>query len=258
MRPTWWWWKILIYFVGGILTVHDAYDAADDREMFFCSEASCDKVFLSRSGRDRHVKTKHRQYTKVLCRHGCGKDYMENNNVLRYHERTCDRNPNGAGYEGSGVTQQHYYNTPSTSSSRSSGNASMELIQSSHAANFRVYRRELYAKNNFQAQLRHAIMHDGRGVLRRERNNVKFNFTTKCIFEKALRPGVFTDPPAYFKTSPVATTRSTPIETILQGMFEDIWGQINAYVRNGSGWTLREVLDVDMQVCCFRAQLIFK
>ena len=131
----------------------------------------------------------------------------------------------------------------------------MELIQSSHAGNFRLYRRELAAKNNLQAQLRHAIMHDGRGVLRREQNNVKFTFTVKCIFEKALRPGVFTDPPAYFKTSPVATTRSTPIETILQGMFEDIWEQISAYVRNGSGWALRELLDVDMQVCFFELLL---
>ena len=125
----------------------------------------------------------------------------------------------------------------------------MDLVQSSHAGNFRLYRRTLEAKSNMQAQLRNAIMHDGRGVLRRERSNVKFTFTVKCIYEKALRPGVFTDPAAYFKTSPVATTRSTPIETILQGMFEDIWEQISAYVRNGSGWTLREILDVDMQVC---------
>ena len=236
---------MLVYAIGSLFTTERTEGNAN--EVFFCSEPSCDKLFLSRSGRNRHVKTKHKQHAKILCRHGCGKDYMENNNCLRYHERTCDRNPNGAGYVGTGISQQYYENTPTTSSSRDS--TTMDLVQSSHAGNFRLYRRTLEAKTNIQAQLRNAIMHDGRGVLRRERSNVKFTCTAKCIYEKALRPGVFTDPAVYFKTSPVATTRSTPIETILHGMFEDIWEQISAYVRNGSGWTLRELLDVDMQVC---------
>ena len=236
---------MLVYLVGGIFTA--GRTGGGGREVFFCSEPSCDKLFLSRSGRDQHVKRKHRQHTRISCMHGCGNDYVERSDNLRFHERTCDRNPNGAGYVGTGISQQYYHNTSTTSSTR--GSTTMDLVQSSHAGNFRLYRRTLEAKSNMQAQLRNAIMHDGRGILRRERSNVKFTFTVKCIYEKALRPGVFTDPAAYFKTSPVATTRSTPIETILQGMFEDIWEQISAYVRNGSGWTLREILDVDMQVC---------
>ena len=36
-------------------------------------------------------------------------------------------------------------------------------------------------------------MHDFRGVLRRERNNIKFCVTGKFIFEMAHRPGVFND-----------------------------------------------------------------
>ena len=110
----------------------------------------------------------------------------------------------------------------------------MDLVQSSHAGNFRLYRRTLEAKSNMQAQLRNAIMHDGHSVLRRERSNVKFTFTVKCIYEKALRPGVFTDPAAYFKTSPFATTRSTPIETILQ----DVWRYLgtNICIRTQRIW----------------------
>ena len=124
----------------------------------------------------------------------------------------------------------------------------MELIQSAHADNVHLYE-HMNVKMNIQEQLKHAIMQDGHEILQQQRNNVKFIFTVKCIFEKALRPGVFTDPPAYFKTSPIATTCSTPLKVILQGMFEHLWEQIEAYVRNGSGWTLRELLDVDMQVC---------
>ena len=230
-------------------TQSDEPEEDDRREMFFCTEASCSKVFMSRSGRDRHVKTKHRTYAKILCRHGCGKDYMENNNPLRFHERTCDRNPDGAGHVGAGITQQHHHNATTSSSSSISDAAPMELTHSSHGGNFRLYRSELAAKTNIEERLRQAITHEGREAIQQEQNNIKFTFTVKCIFEKALRPGVFTDPPAFFKTSPVATTQASAIDEILQGMFEDVWEQIKNYVRNGSGWALREVINVDMQVC---------
>ena len=125
----------------------------------------------------------------------------------------------------------------------------MELIQSAHAGNICLYRKQVNAKTNIQEQLKHGIIQDGLEILRQQRNNVKFIFTVKCIFEKALRPGVYTEPAAYFKTSPIPTTHSTPLKSILQGMFEHVWEQIESYVHNGSGWVLRELLDVDMQVC---------
>ena len=51
-------------------------------------------------------------------------------------------------------------------------------------------------------------MHDIRGVVRREHNNLKFYITGRFIFEKAHRPGVYTDPPVYLTVDPVATTQS--------------------------------------------------
>ena len=125
----------------------------------------------------------------------------------------------------------------------------MNLIQSSHAGSILLYRRQLNAKTDIQTRLRHTIIYDVRGVLSRELNNVKFIVTVTCIFEKALRPGVYSDPPVFFKTSRIATTHPQPIESILQDMYEDVWEQINGYIHNGSGWISCEVLNVEMQVC---------
>ena len=56
-------------------------------------------------------------------------------------------------------------------------------------------------------KLRHTILNDVRGVFRRQQNNIKFYVTGKFVFEKWHRPGVFTDPPIFLSSNPVATTR---------------------------------------------------
>ena len=144
-------------------------------EMFFCSEAGCSKVFTSRGGRDKHVRRKHRLNSRIPCKHGCGKNYVDKTTSLRFHERTCDMNPDAQ--VGAGIMPQQYNATSRTTTTTTSSNGNMNLIQTSHANNFRLYRKQIGAKSNIQEHLKHAIMHDGLEVLQRETINVKFMFT---------------------------------------------------------------------------------
>ena len=52
-------------------------------EMFFCTEAYCNKLFTCRSGRDKHVRRKHRLNNRIACKHGCGKNYVDQTDNLR-------------------------------------------------------------------------------------------------------------------------------------------------------------------------------
>ena len=182
---------------------------------------------------------------KVACMHGCGKFYVKNCDSLRHHERTCDSNPNAARI-GRGTPQQFYRRTGGQQMAQR-----MTQVETAHGGNFRLYRKSIDSNKNVIDKLRHVIMNDCRGVIRNEPQNIKFYVTGKFVFEKATRPGVVTDPPVFFKTSPIATTRSIPIEEALESTFQDMREKINTYIRNGSGWVLKAVLDVDLRVATY-------
>ena len=107
----------------------------------------------------------------------------------------------------------------------------MRLVRSSMQANLRLYRRSLNATENIFDRIRHVIMHDVRGVIRRERKNVKFYVTGEFVFQKGARPDMITDPPVYFNTDPQATISSRSIEDKLQATYNDLEKQINTFMR---------------------------
>ena len=107
----------------------------------------------------------------------------------------------------------------------------MRLVRSSMQANLRLYRRTLNAQQNIFDRIRHVIMHDVRGVIRRERKNVKFYVTGEFVFQKGARPAIITDPPIFFNTNPKTTISSRPIEDELQETYDDLEKQINTFIR---------------------------
>ena len=107
----------------------------------------------------------------------------------------------------------------------------MRLVRSSMQANLRLYRRSLNATENIFDRIRHVIMHDVRGVIRRERKNVKFYVSGQFIFQKGAHPDEMTDPPVFFNTDPHATISSRDIEDKLQETYGDLEKQINAFMR---------------------------
>ena len=107
----------------------------------------------------------------------------------------------------------------------------MRLVRSSMQANLRLYRRTLNAQRNIFDRIRHVIMNDVRGVIRRERKNVKFYVTGEFIFQKGARPDIITNPPVFFNTDPKSTISSRSIEDKLQETFDDLEKQINTFIR---------------------------
>ena len=62
-----WLWRMLIYLVGAYAYVQPGPSVINNNnsEVFYCNE--CDKMFLSRGGRDKHIKRKHLSDNKIQC-----------------------------------------------------------------------------------------------------------------------------------------------------------------------------------------------
>ena len=216
-------------------------------EVFQCTEANCDRTFTTRSNRDRHQRIKHYgSRNRIPCVHGCGKTYFANSNSLIYHQRTCDRNTATVGY---GTSQQFNERATSNAMVNNEKKKTFQLVKSSHGGNYQVYRMELHIKADIQSRLRHGIMQDARRMLQKQHQNVKFTLAINCIFKKALRPNVLTDPPIYFRTMPASTTHAISLNEILEEMYQHIWNQVEGFTRNGSGWVMHSLENIDIQVC---------
>ena len=126
---------------------------------------------------------------------------------------------------GVGIPQQHFRDVPRGS------DKTMRLVRSSMQANLRLYRRSLNARVKIFDRIRDVIMHDVRGIIRRERKNVKFYVSGQFIFQKGAHPDMKTDPPVFFNTDPHSTISSKGIEEKLQATYSDLEKQINAFMR---------------------------
>ena len=78
-----------------------------------------------------------------------------------HHERTCNRNPDATNI-GMGVPRQHFRGEAANVEQR------MMQVQSSIQNNFRLYRRVLNSSRNIFDQIQHVVVHDVRGILRRQ------------------------------------------------------------------------------------------
>ena len=65
----------------------------------------------------------------------------------------------------------------------------------------------------------------------------------KIVFQKATRPDVFTDPPIYLKTSPIATTNTIPLNNSLREA-----DNIDIFIRNGTGWQVYTLQAIDLNI----------
>ena len=219
-------------------------------EIYFCRENTCMRRFSSRNNLNYHIKSSHGQLKRTPCKYGCGKTYAAKSHSLRYHERTCNV------AIGSGCRQQHYNNPQDIfqhhhhhQQQRGTSSSYMELVESAHKKCYKLYRKVYKVKKNIKTILRYGIITDVRNVIEKITNNVKFMLTISCIFQKSQYKDIFSDPPIFFKTLPIKTTSSTPLKVILEEMFLDIWNQIEEFIKNGSGWVLYKLENIDLQVC---------
>ena len=223
-------------------------------EVYICSEGNCNKLFTTRTSRDRHRRLIHYgSRRRVQCVHKCGRTYFENSNSLNYHQRTCDNNNTTIGY---GSSQQ--FSERSTSNTEAGGNGIFKLIKTAHERNYKLFRMELHTQADIQSHLREGIMQDVKRILQKEHRNVKFSVAINCKFKKALRPNVITDPPIFFRTMPTCTTQAIQLDEVLNNMYEHLWNQVEQFVRNGSGWIIQSLEHIDMQVFIYIYIIVYK
>ena len=68
------------------------------------------------------------------------------------------------------------------------------------------------------------------------------------VFAKAANPNVITEKPMFFITEPVASTSGDPLELQLLIALHRLWHQIDTFERNGSGWLLDHIVDLNLHI----------
>ena len=123
---------------------------------------------------------------------------------MHHHERTCDENTSNIGSGVAIYSENNINNNNNTNIDKP-----MSLVEQAHNGKLRVYRKEVNSSDIYTT-LRETIMNECKHIIKSQHNHVKWYIGAKIIFQKATRPDMFTDPPIYLRTSPIATTTTTP------------------------------------------------
>ena len=111
----------------------------------------------------------------------------------------------------------------------------------------KVYRKEINS-HNVHAALHDSIIKQCGNIISTQRAHVKWYITVKLTFQKATRPDVFTNPPIYLRSSPFATTISTPLKESLLESIKILEEKIDNFTRNGSGWRVYSIQTIDLNI----------
>ena len=76
----------------------------------------------------------------------------------------------------------------------------------------------------------------------------KFYITLKCSFFKPTDPDVVTDPPVVFNSETCRLLAATDIVEQGEVIYSNITHQIETYQENGSGWSLKNLLSLHLNV----------
>ena len=98
------------------------------------------------------------------------------------------------------------------------------------------------------SQLRSAVLSNARNLLNEIKSNIKWQFDISVVFVKAANPNVVTEKPIFFFTEPVTSTSGDPLELQLKIALRRLWHQIDTFERNGSGWVLDHVVDLNLHI----------
>ena len=98
------------------------------------------------------------------------------------------------------------------------------------------------------AQLRSAVLSSARTLLDGIKSNIKWQIDISVVFVKAANPNIVTEKPIFFLTEPVTSTSGDPLELQLKVALRRLWHEIDTYERNGSGWVLDYVVNLNVHV----------
>ena len=128
-------------------------------------------------------------------------------------------------------------------------------MENSINASAQTYRLAFSRTRNedYVAVLGAGVMSSARAQIERlsSERNLKWYLTLSMVFHRAARPDILTEPPVYFRTEPVASTSSNPIELQLKVALRRLWQEIDTYEENGSGWVLDHLIELDLHVVAY-------
>ena len=169
----------------------------------------------------------------------CGRVIKHAQN-LKLHHRTCEENPTNR------LLLGRRRRCVASSSSPATCTENWEMVQSAFNNTMGVYRKKLSSEG-----IKHVLDTDLLQLLQgeaRKRMHFKWYVALKVVFEKLTNSSIITDPPACFRTHPCLGLLGTDYKSELEGVYEDLMEQIAVFEKNGSGWTMKHFVDLDVTI----------
>ena len=192
--------------------------------------------------REKNLK-KHMRSHGSPCNY-CGKVIKRAQNMT-FHQGTCEKNPYRYVASGSGTA------ATATTAVTIINDRNFELLQSAFNNTMVVYRKKLIQQDTID-DLKYVFDKELHQLLRREackRLHFKWYVALKVVFRKTSDSRVITDPPVCFRTDPRVGLISTDYQINLLHAYNDVIEQIDTYERNGSGWVLDHLVELDINIC---------
>ena len=211
----------------------------------------CLRKFLSKKRRDKHMKC-HTREKKHRCKH-CNRDFVNPYNC-KIHERACAKQTLQNTQE-----QQSSSTTQSTSNQIGGGvssaieidDGSLELYKSALNKTLQVFRLAFKSNGeNLLNRLQSALMKVSECVKIEvlKRDSQKIYVTLQAKLCKSSNPDIVTEPPVSFATEPVAILLTTNLKDVIDVFYNDLIRQIDLFERNGSGWILKSLIYLDLNM----------
>ena len=80
------------------------------------------------------------------------------------------------------------------------------------------------------------------------KNALKFIMTLHAMFEKTADSTILTDPPVCSVSEPIEVYPDTDVKECLDNVYKQLLNYIDVYERNGFGWVLTELKELDNTV----------
>ena len=198
-----------------------------------CNE--CDLPFWTHDQLKKHSAT-HTRRKKLMCSH-CTKRFSRSDH-LKMHMRSCDKNKSK--YNRNNVGRQ--FTTKVLQVGRGL-KGEFKHFRSAFNGAFQEWRYDFPENKGLYENLGEIITKDAHELVSKAAGLFKWYLSLEVVFNKPTDPGVFTKPPVYFTTDPVASYH-TYSDDVWEIVKEQLEKQIDNYETNGSGWVVFQLISL--------------
>ena len=207
-------------------------DATNQQEGVEVRCVQCKLLFWSSAQLEKHAAVHKIRKTKK-CIH-CEKTFSRGAR-LKLHIRSCDKNP-----------EKKKKTKPMVQVGRGASGA-FDFVESALEGLMQVWRYVFSSQeqDDIYTSIDSALMKEGQDLVVEAEGLFKWYFVLKMEFYKMTNPTIVTNPPAFFRSEPIASYRKYDknVWEIIKGQ---LLNQIENYEKNGSGWVAYRLLSLDV------------